>query len=134
MFSLDQGIDELSMHPNISNGVGHALWGAAHAPLWDYAPLLFMHGLHQESDVATGKAHHLYASIPGCELRCIPIGKMSDFEIVQKFSVTQKLLSAPVAQPWFSCPSLSPSLQHKSPLYCHKARPEFISIFIILLA
>ena len=122
---------ELPMHPNVSKHVGHALQGAAHPPLWDCAPLLFMHRLPQEPDVAAGHARHLYASFPGRKLCCIPIGKMSDFETVQTFSVAQKLPSAPAAQPWFSCPSPSLSLQHKSLLYCHKARPEFVSIFII---
>lgn len=58
---------------------------------------------------------------------------MSDFETVQKSSVARKLVSASTAQPCFSCLSLSTSLQHKSLLYCHKARPAFISIFIISL-
>lgn len=113
--------------------VGCALWSAAHPSLWDEVPALFVPGLPQE-DVAMGHAHHSYASFPGCKLFCIPIGKTSDFYAVQKFAVTQKLLSAPAAQPWFSCSSLSLSLGHKSLLYCHKASPEFISIFTVPLA
>ena len=116
------------MHADVSKHIGQALWGAAHPALWDCAPLPFMHGLTQEPDVCTGHARLLHASFPGCKVCCIPVGKKSDFETVQKFSVAQKLLSAPAAQSWFSCPSSSLSLQHKSLLYCHKARPGFISI------
>lgn len=132
--SRDQDKGELPKHPDDSKQVGHAIWSVAHPPLWDCVPALFMPELPQEPDVATGHAHHFYTSFPGCKLFCIPIGKMSDFHAVQKFSATQKLLSAPAAQPWFSCPSLSLSLGHKSLLYCHKASPEFISIFAVSLA
>lgn len=58
-FSVDHDMDELPLHLDVSKHIGHGLQGAAHPPIWDCALLLFVHGLSQDPDVATGHAYHL---------------------------------------------------------------------------